>query len=372
MKIVRIIAAVLLALGAFTVYSQNTVTPVEEINKVDAEGLKQGKWERIYPNGKLMYKATFKDDKPVGEMIRYHSNGKMMARIVYDEAGVNGQGELYDENGRKVAEGRYIGNNKEGEWLFYNSKGVLISRENYKDNLKDGESYTYYENGKPALLTTWKDGVQQGPETQWYPSGATRVTTSFTNGKLHGPYTVYFENGNREIYGMYNMDKLDGTWFFFTALGQLDCKLTFANGVPKEQAILELRENERFSEFEKKRGRLKDPAHFKDDRDSYMMGRSSTEIFMTRESISLFELNNQIRQVISNNLPAQVWVRAEVAELREHANGHCYLDLVEKDEFSNQVIARLRATIWSYTYRTLKPFFENTAKRPLSNGIKVL
>ncbi len=93
---------------------------------------------------------------------------------------------------------------------------------------------------------------------------------------------------------------------------------------------------------------------------------------MTRESISLFELNNQIRQVISNNLPAQVWVRAEVAELREHANGHCYLDLVEKDEFSNQVIARLRATIWSYTYRTLKPFFENTAKRPLSNGIKVL
>lgn len=93
---------------------------------------------------------------------------------------------------------------------------------------------------------------------------------------------------------------------------------------------------------------------------------------MTRESLSLFELNNQIRQVINNNLPAQVWVRAEVAELREHSNGHCYLDLVEKDEFSNQIIARLRATIWSYTYRTLKPFFESTAKRGLSNGIKVM
>jgi hypothetical protein len=72
---------------------------------------------------------------------------------------------------------------------------------------------------------------------------------------------------------MYNMDQLDGTWFFFTALGQLDYKLTFENGVPKEQDILELRENERFREFEKNRGRLKDPEHFKDDPDSYMMDR---------------------------------------------------------------------------------------------------
>ena len=93
---------------------------------------------------------------------------------------------------------------------------------------------------------------------------------------------------------------------------------------------------------------------------------------MAVQTISLFELNKRIKNALNESFPGSLWVRAEIAELREHGNGHCYLDLVEKDENSNQVVARVRATIWSYTYRTLKAYFESVAKRPLSNGIKVL
>lgn len=93
---------------------------------------------------------------------------------------------------------------------------------------------------------------------------------------------------------------------------------------------------------------------------------------MAVQTISLFELNKRIKDALNDSFPGSLWVRAEIAELREHGNGHCYLDLVEKDENSNQVVARVRATIWSYTYRTLKAYFESVAKRPLSNGIKVL
>ncbi|ASB48143.1 exodeoxyribonuclease VII large subunit [Alkalitalea saponilacus] len=90
------------------------------------------------------------------------------------------------------------------------------------------------------------------------------------------------------------------------------------------------------------------------------------------KAISLFELNQRLRDVVKESFSIAVWIRAEVAELRENRNGHCYLDLIEKDEASDQVIARMKAMIWSYNYRMIKPYFETTAGRPLSQGIKIM
>jgi exodeoxyribonuclease VII large subunit len=93
---------------------------------------------------------------------------------------------------------------------------------------------------------------------------------------------------------------------------------------------------------------------------------------MLDKAISLLELNLQLKDAVQSSFPSVVWVRAEIAELRENRNGHCYLDLVEKDEGSDQVVARMRAMIWSYTFRMLKPYFETSTGRALTNGIKVL
>lgn len=93
---------------------------------------------------------------------------------------------------------------------------------------------------------------------------------------------------------------------------------------------------------------------------------------MTKNAISLLELNSQIKDVLQSSFPGAVWVRAEIAELRENRNGHCYLDLIEKDEKSDQIVARVKAMIWSYTYRMLKPYFETSTGRALSVGIKVM
>lgn len=93
---------------------------------------------------------------------------------------------------------------------------------------------------------------------------------------------------------------------------------------------------------------------------------------MSNQAISLLELNRQLKDAVQSAFPSALWVRAEIAELRENRNGHCYLDLVEKDEGSDQVVARMRAMIWSYTYRMLKPYFETSTGRALSNGIKVM
>ncbi|PKQ61773.1 exodeoxyribonuclease VII large subunit [Labilibaculum manganireducens] len=93
---------------------------------------------------------------------------------------------------------------------------------------------------------------------------------------------------------------------------------------------------------------------------------------MSQKGISLFQLNQQIKNILSDTFTSGVWIVAEISELRYNQNGHCYLELVEKGENSDQIIAKAKATIWSYTFRMLKPYFETTTGQSFSSGIKVL
>lgn len=90
------------------------------------------------------------------------------------------------------------------------------------------------------------------------------------------------------------------------------------------------------------------------------------------ERFSLSELNGQVKKVLSANFTAPVWVIGEISEINVHPNGHCYLTLIEKGESEERIVAQARATIWSYTFRMLRPFFETTTGQQLTDGIKVL
>lgn len=93
---------------------------------------------------------------------------------------------------------------------------------------------------------------------------------------------------------------------------------------------------------------------------------------MGQEAISLFQLNQKIKGVLDDALLHSLWVKAEIGELRVNRNGHCYLDLVEKDDVTDQLIARSRAMIWAQNYRMLKAYFESTTGQSLNTGLKVL
>lgn len=88
-------------------------------------------------------------------------------------------------------------------------------------------------------------------------------------------------------------------------------------------------------------------------------------------TISLFELNEYIRQVIALNFTEPLWIRAEINQL-SFSRGHCYLDLIEKQEESDEVIAQASAAIW---YRNLKFIEHKTGSQLnqlLQKGIQVL
>lgn len=85
---------------------------------------------------------------------------------------------------------------------------------------------------------------------------------------------------------------------------------------------------------------------------------------------TLSELNAAVRETLELTFPDTVWVIAEIAGVRSNPKGHCYLELVEKQE--NAVIAQIKATIWSYTYKNISTRFESTTGERLRAGMQVL
>ncbi|MGE5447265.1 MAG: exodeoxyribonuclease VII large subunit [Bacteroidales bacterium] len=93
---------------------------------------------------------------------------------------------------------------------------------------------------------------------------------------------------------------------------------------------------------------------------------------MSELQVSLSELQRQVKGRLEDLFSVPVWVKAEISEMTVNRSGHCYLDLVETQEGTDTVVARCRATIWSYTFRMLRPYFETTTGQAFTEGLKVL
>ena len=90
------------------------------------------------------------------------------------------------------------------------------------------------------------------------------------------------------------------------------------------------------------------------------------------EKMTLLQLQERIREGIEEAVPPVVWITAEIGELKMHSSGHCYLEFVSYREKGHAVAAKARGTIWSSTFRLLKPYFETTAGVALASGLNVL
>lgn len=89
------------------------------------------------------------------------------------------------------------------------------------------------------------------------------------------------------------------------------------------------------------------------------------------KTYTLYELNNLLKESVEESMPGEYWVQAELSECYERG-GHCYLELVEKNDKTNTFVAKSRAMIWSNVWKILKNSFESTTGQRLSKGMKVL
>lgn len=91
----------------------------------------------------------------------------------------------------------------------------------------------------------------------------------------------------------------------------------------------------------------------------------------TPQAITLSALNNRIADAVNADpgLHRQ-WVTAETSDVRV-SRGHCYLELIEKDD-KEQTVARLGAVIWASTYAGLAARFKDVTGQDFASGMKVM
>lgn len=87
--------------------------------------------------------------------------------------------------------------------------------------------------------------------------------------------------------------------------------------------------------------------------------------------ITLYELNSLLREVIECKMPNEYWVEAELSECRE-SRGHCYMELIQKDEQNATPVAKASAKCWASKWMIVRPYFERTTGQQLHAGMKVL
>ena len=100
--------------------------------------------------------------------------------------------------------------------------------------------------------------------------------------------------------------------------------------------------------------------------------QSETEVEMTNEVLTLFELNSLVRELIEIHFDESYWVVGELSDVSTPAyGGHFYGELVQKDELSDRIVARARITCWARTYSILRLRFQKESGETLRKGLQV-
>lgn len=91
-----------------------------------------------------------------------------------------------------------------------------------------------------------------------------------------------------------------------------------------------------------------------------------------QKSIALHQLTGQIAEVLSDAFVDPVWVTAEVTDLRVAQNGHCYMQLIEKDARRGTTLAAVRAMVWANRWWIFSQQFRQQTQQSFQNGLKVM
>lgn len=240
-----------------------------QINQIDSNGLRQGLWQKQFPNGKLIYEGNFKDGKPVGEWKRFHQSGQEKARISYSENPDSAFIRLFDLRGEKVAEGNYFNERKTGTWILF-SKNTKIAEEQFSNGDKHGVCRKFYDSGELLEEAEWEYGKQDGKYQVFYKNGNPFMQCKFSNGKRNGLCNSYFQNGKLELEGNYKFNLRHGNWKYYNEKGKHLVTLKYKEGQLLNPEVRDSIDNLKMQNLERGKNILVDPEKFMENPSEYM------------------------------------------------------------------------------------------------------
>lgn len=91
-----------------------------------------------------------------------------------------------------------------------------------------------------------------------------------------------------------------------------------------------------------------------------------------RQGIALHEVLQRVSTVVNEAFAAPIWVVAELSDVHVAGNGHCYMQLIEKDVRRGSTLASVRGMIWANRWWLLRDSFIQQTGQPFQTGMKVM
>ncbi len=90
----------------------------------------------------------------------------------------------------------------------------------------------------------------------------------------------------------------------------------------------------------------------------------------TPKIFTLQQVVSSIRKTIEERYQQYYWVKAEMHKLNRFASGHCFPELLQKED--GKIVAQIRGTIWNHQFEQINQRFIQVVKEPLKEDTTLL
>jgi antitoxin component YwqK of YwqJK toxin-antitoxin module len=130
----------------------------ERFQRRIADGVREGRYQRIGPVGIVEEEAFYVADTLHGARILFYSSGDTLSIEHYQRGDFEGPYRQYYENGQLQLAGQYEANKATGKWYQYYDSGELMEIVTFEDNVENGPFVEYFRNGNLKAEGSYLDG----------------------------------------------------------------------------------------------------------------------------------------------------------------------------------------------------------------------
>lgn len=185
------------------------------LNRIDAQGRKQGLWEKRYEDGNLRYRGHFWDDKPDGIFKNYYDGDSIESITIYSNNGHVAYTHMFYTTGALASEGKFIDQKEDSIWKYYDESQHLKRKDYYKDGKENGKQVIFYPSGNTLQVKNFVNDLAEGTFQQYFDEGGVKEEGTFVHGLMQDTLFIYEPDGKIAEKGRYLNDLHEGNWIFY-------------------------------------------------------------------------------------------------------------------------------------------------------------
>ena len=185
------------------------------VNKIDAEGRRQGLWEKKYDDGNIRYRGHFWDNNPDGVFKNYYDGDSIEGIYVYSDNGKVAHAHIFYSTGALWAEGKFVNQKEDSIWKYYDEAQHLKRKDYYINGKENGKQVIFYPSGNTLQVKNFSNGLAEGPFQQFFDEGGLKEEGTFVHGMLQDTLYVYDPDGKISVKGKYVNDLHEGGWIYY-------------------------------------------------------------------------------------------------------------------------------------------------------------